>query len=330
VLILSKKGNKHNTLNMIDQSIFSIDPKKIKLIEEIFPHITERKAPLSISNISTRSYYHWKTMSLVENRRIVDEKRNWIKINIYEYVWLEIINSCRNFGIPISDLLKVRSELVTIPALEFVDDIEGFRSLCYEMNDKGIQKFSSKEIDEKVESILLTQQVFSEIKEEDLIHLTILGSYINNSLLNQNKLWFCLFKDQTTSQAIIVTEEEFRVLDKIAPEWTNMPFLSINLTNLIENFIGEPRNEKNLSRWGFIDEDEKKVLQAIRNKKFSQIVIKRLNNSEELKIEATMDDSILHEKAKQIRKILGLDEYSEVHVKFRNDKHLFVKRTKKL
>lgn len=315
---------------MGNQPNFHIDDEKLKQIDLIYPYISERKAPLSISNISTRSYYHWKTMSLVDHGRMNEDKRNWIKVNIYDYIWLEIIQSARTFGVSISDLLKVKSELLKIPALEMAQVLDFIKQNDLDFEFDGIPAYSKEQIQEKIDVSLHIRNTFSEIDESDKFNLTVLGSYINHSLLTYEKIVFCLFKDVSTIEASILTEREFRCLEEIAPDLASMPCLSINLYHLIERFIGEPRNEKNLSRWGFINEDEKKVLKAIRNKKFSQIIIKRLNNSEELKIEATMDDDILQEKAKQIRKILGLDEYSEVHVKFRNDKHLFVKRTKKL
>jgi len=312
------------------QSNFDTDDEKLRQVETIFPYICERKAPLSISNINTRSYYHWKTMSLVDQVRLNEDKRNWIKVNIYDYIWLEIIQAARTFGVSISDLLKVKSELLNIPALQATEDLMLFKDNFLEFEIGGEPVLTSDQIQEKIDVSLHVRNTYSEIKEIDRIHLTVLGGYINHSLMTNEKIVFCMFKDENSFEASILTDNEFRCLEEISPDLAQMPCLMINLSHLIERFIGEPRNEKNLSRWGFINEDEKKVLKAIRNKKFSQIIIKRLNNSEEIKIEATMDDSILHEKAKQIRKILGLDEYSEVHVKFRNDKHLFVKRTKKL
>lgn len=312
------------------QPNLGITDEKLKQVETIFPYITERKAPLSISNISTRSYYHWKTMSLVDHVRMNEDKRNWIKVNIYDYIWLEIIQAARTFGVSISDLLKVKSELLKIPSFEMSEDLDILKDNFLDFEIGGEPVFTLEQIQEKIDVSIHIRNTFSELNESDKFNLTVLGSYINHSLLTNEKIVFCLFKDESTIEASILTEREFRCLEEIAPDLASMPCLSINLYHLIERFIGEPRNEKNLSRWGFINEDEKKVLKAIRNKKFSQIIIKRLNNSEELKIEATMDDDILQEKAKQIRKILGLDEYSEVHVKFRNDKHLFVKRTKKL
>ena len=52
--------------------------------------------------------------------------------------------------------------------------------------------------------------------------------------------------------------------------------------------------------------------------------------AEDYIIEATFEEDVMNEKAKEIRRILGMNEYSEVNIKLRNDKHLFVKNKRKI
>jgi hypothetical protein len=95
--------------------------------------------------------------------------------------------------------------------------------------------------------------------------------------------------------------------------------------------LDEPQNETNLFYWGFINEDEKKVLHAIRSKEFKELTI-RLNGpkKEELILEALIDGDILEQKAKEIKRILGLNQYSELTLKYRNDKHIYFKNKTRL
>jgi hypothetical protein len=108
------------------------------------------------------------------------------------------------------------------------------------------------------------------------------------------------------------------------------PHLNIPIRQIIFEFLEEPRNEKYLDVWGFIRKDERKVLDALRNKDFVELIIKRKGQSEDFIIEATVEKDVMNEKAKEVRRILGMNEYQEVTVKLRNDKHLFIRNKMKL
>jgi hypothetical protein len=68
-----------------------------------------------------------------------------------------------------------------------------------------------------------------------------------------------------------------------------------------------------------------KVIEAIRKKDFKEITIKLESNKETIVIEIEKDGNILDQKAKEVKRILGLNEYSEVTIKYRNDKNLYFK-----
>lgn len=72
------------------------------------------------------------------------------------------------------------------------------------------------------------------------------------------------------------------------------------------------------------------VIKAIREKDFKEIVIKQDEKKESIIIEVEKDGVIIDEKAKEVKRILGLNEYSEVTIKFRNDKNLYFKNKTQL
>jgi hypothetical protein len=88
-------------------------------------------------------------------------------------------------------------------------------------------------------------------------------------------------------------------------------------------------NLPNLIHWGFINPKETKVLEAIRSKDFQSILIK-INADETMVIEGTIETDLKDDKAKQVRRILGLKEYEEITIKYRNEKHLYLKNTQRL
>jgi hypothetical protein len=73
-----------------------------------------------------------------------------------------------------------------------------------------------------------------------------------------------------------------------------------------------------------------KVIEAIRKRDFKEIIIKLDGNKKTIVIEIEKDGNILDQKAKEVKRILGLNEYSEVTIKFRNDKNLYFKNKTRL
>jgi hypothetical protein len=108
-----------------------------------------------------------------------------------------------------------------------------------------------------------------------------------------------------------------------------LPKLTIPIYPLIEGFFNEPKSERIAESFGLINPKEKKVLDAIREKDFLELHIK-LDNNNELIIDAIKDGNVTDVQATNIRKILGLNSYEEVTLKYRNDKNLYFKNKKRL
>jgi hypothetical protein len=63
--------------------------------ELYFPKIAERKSNLTVTGINTRTFYHWKSQGLIDYEIEDNEKRSWVRLNIFEFVWLRIIKTSR-------------------------------------------------------------------------------------------------------------------------------------------------------------------------------------------------------------------------------------------
>ena len=70
-------------------------------------------------------------------------------------------------------------------------------------------------------------------------------------------------------------------------------------------------------------------MEAVRKKDFLEINIK-LDKTNEINIDVVKDGTITDEQANKIRKILGLNQYEEVLVKYRNDKNLYFRNKKRI
>jgi hypothetical protein len=305
------------------------DSKYTELFQNIdlhYPRVTERIANLSITGINPRTFYHWKNEGLIDYFEDQNEiKRTWVRLNIFEFVWLKIIQTTRNFGLTISSL----KELKEYSFLDIYDEISEDPEL-YKNFKKEILNEEEENIEKELSYIDLIQENKKNELQEDKILRTLISSIIFSVILTETdasliitnrkeSFDFCyVVFDQTTENVIKMLDVE------------NQPHLNIPIRPIIKEFLEEPKNDKNLDYWGFIRKDERRILEAIRNKNFQELHLKRKNNQEDFIIEATFEKDVMDEKAKEIRRILGMNAYSEVNVKFRNDKHLFVKNKMKI
>jgi hypothetical protein len=123
--------------------------------------------------------------------------------------------------------------------------------------------------------------------------------------------------------------EKHRQVPNLTENLLKQPSLIIPIDALVAEFMEGKDNLPNLVYWGFINPKETKVLDAIRSKEFKYIQIK-INPDDTLIIEGTIESDMMDEKAKEVRRILGLKEYEEIMIKYRNDKHVYVKNTRRI
>jgi antitoxin component of MazEF toxin-antitoxin module len=71
---------------------------------------------------------------------------------------------------------------------------------------------------------------------------------------------------------------------------------------------------------------EKQLLEIIKSDDYKEINISKGNNGI-LTIKSSFEKEVKEEKAKEIKKLLGLNQYEKVEVIFRNDKHLIINKT---
>ncbi len=301
------------------------DKIKIELINKIekeYPRIIERRINLISTGVSPRVYHHWKSANLIDEERNQGEKRSWNKLNIYEFVWIKILKFCRSFGVPISDLVKLK-EMAEENYIQFLyDDIEDY--LNYYKRAFNVDENQIKKQRENLEHL----KFYSTTVENDEKHLiSLLGISINKSLFNSTNCALYILQNEKL-EFCFVCDDELQVLEK--DKSLDVPHIIIPIKPILEEFMEEPLNEDSMLYWGLINRNENKVLEALRNNNFTEITIKKTQGNEQLKIFGTLESDVKDSKAKEIRKILGMNTYDEINIKYRNDKHLVIKNKQQL
>lgn len=296
-------------------------------LEQYYSNITERLLNLNVTGVTPRTFQHWKSEGLVDHEIEDDgEKRSWVRLNIFDFMWLKILKHARDFGLPIPILIELKNFILLDPLVELIKNPDAMRAHAIEV--LGITD------EEEIESHLeLTRQSIAAkpyLPPEAKFLTTQLGTMVLILIFKNWDVNLNVVKDEDGFKFFFIPLGDHPSMNQLSEPLFDTPYLTIPLLPMFKEFLDEPKNDKNLDAWGFIRKDERRVLDAIRNKTFLEVVITRKKGTDDFIINATIEEDVLAHKAKEICRILGMKDYSEVTVKLRNDKHLYVKNKIKL
>jgi hypothetical protein len=247
-------------------------------------------------------------------------------LNIYDFIWVKIVQAARDFGVPIEAIRNLKNELF----VDCIADIQKESEEFYQYH-RDFLGTSEEEI-QKIKQFLAFLDTHREdiIAEGELHLISIFGSIIHETLFCGLHMVIVFKKvEDDYIHDFIVYSESHEQLPNLTEDLLKQPSVVIPIDTLISEFMEGEDNLPNLIHWGFINPKETKVLEAIRSKDFQSILI-RINADETMVIEGTIETDLKDDKAKQVRRILGLKEYEEITIKYRNNKHLYLKNTQRL
>ncbi len=293
--------------------------------EKIYPKITEYFMPLSITGVSARTYLHWKSKGLIPDSQTNEGQREWVRLNLIDYVWIKIIQVMRDFGMPLETIKQTKELLFENILAVLVPDKEDYLNFLRTESDVDPEKIQS--ISELID---LASDAMENNPEEFDVHTTIIGSMISDLLIKNDRGSVIITK---SGKEFDVNFFSYKTLDdfkNLVLPLLESPHIQIPIRKLIEDFFDDPKSDKFVDSFELLNFKEKKVIDAIRKKDFKQIIIKQDQAEESIIIELERDGDILDQKAKDVKRLLGLNEYSEVTIKYRNDKHIYFKNTTRL
>jgi hypothetical protein len=308
------------------KSKFNFDFENHKKIDLLYPRIQETHVPLSFTGVTPRNYHSWKENNLIPEISLnKDSERKWVKLNIFDYLWIKIVQCLRNFGVSYEDIKILKDSLFgnVVHSILNLDEFALAKALGNgtqeEIEEIRYYKYMTADF---IDNLIEDGKV-SEIELLNIFHLTI-GILIHNSPTS-----LLLFKEgDVLKYDFYIYDKKYNDLYAHSFHLRLLPHIEIPLKGLLEEFFNEPQSVQYAEIFGLIDPKEKKVLEAIRKKDFLELHIKR-DSSGDLYFETINDGDITDEKATMIRKILGLGDYQEVTLKYRNNKHLYFKNKKR-
>lgn len=291
--------------------------EELKRIEAISDVLYREHFQLSDIGISSKTAHDWTKAGIYLRERQSKFRR---KYNGLEYIWLKLVMELREFGLPISAIVKLREFL-----LHEIDNKEFYSSLFedgeqVDTGDGFIKTFvdtlsNEREADKDIvlledgKQILLMNTMLSV-----LVSSTIICR--NNVHLAINKNGGCIVQDDNPSK-------DFLVSDMIIGE----PYISFPLNHILKHFVwvGDLYVLKNEQER--MSDDERKILELIREGGISSLHIKFKDGAVSLMETEEIID--VNKAQGKLSDLMLRGSYQEISYKTENGKVVSVKRKTK-
>lgn len=315
---------------------------------EVFPKLAEHRVPISALNIDSRVFFHWKEKGIIDYEPYIEEVektnnpngkkvKKWVHLNAFDMLWLLIVKELRKFNM----------DLETIKELK-----EYLNNTIYNIGEDSFNQISEEDIQKNIKTLMpaaLEDEVMKTILEgvtakklDDFLELigdviqpyfTLLGAAFLSVLLNETNP-ILMIKNKINSNKmefeLRITEisliDENKFITEMINDISQNVILNIPIRPFFEFIFTDDALFKYCKEFELFNSKEQKVLDILKSGDYKEINITK-DSKGVLTIKRTYEEEVRDSKAKELRRLLGLNQYEKAEVIFRNDKHLVINNT---
>lgn len=307
-------------------------------LKNLYPLLNEKKILRSETGIKARIYNAWKREGILleEKKEKQDlEIRKWESLDVFEALWLFVVVELRKLNLNLDTIKEVRDFLIEIPDL---------KSEISTMTEEEFQKKIVAKLPEftlEQHGGTITKEAYLKlipetVEKEKSLFLSNLGIVIYGVLIE--KSYPSIIIERNTKKNIFnmaiainspsndnLKEELFNFYTEKCATST---FVNLPIFPIVEKLFENEKFDSHNIRYGLYTKQENLLLEAIRDNECSEVKVIK-HQSGDITLNFSEQDDITGEKAKELRKLLGLKMYEKVEITFRNDNHLVIKNTQK-
>jgi hypothetical protein len=315
---------------------------------EVFPKLAEHRVPISNLDIDSRVFFHWKEKGVIDYKPYVEEVektddpngkkiKKWVHLNAFDMLWLLIVKELRKFNM----------DLETIKELK-----EYLNQSIYKIGEDSFNQISEEEIQRNIKTLMpasMQDEVMKNLLEgvtakklDDFLELigdviqpyfTLLGTAFLSVLLNETNP-ILMIKNRINSNKmefeLRITEmsliDENKFITEMINDISQNVVLNIPIRPFFEFIFTDDALFKYCKEFELFNSKEQKILEILKSGDYKEINITK-DSKGILTIKRTYEEEVRDNKAKELRRLLGLNQYEKAEVIFRNDKHLVINNT---
>jgi hypothetical protein len=248
-------------------------------------------------------------------------KGQWLRLSFAQLLWVRILDTLREFSYPQEDTKAVCNYFFK----------DAYDHNLPEKNLKAnqavlLKKLRAGTITEEERDFL--ERINRALKDETLLYLlkfdiNYLTNLLTDCLASGEEAAILIFRGGRVGEllgGVYSTHSDFAVDPR-------EPHLYLSLTHLLTAYI-DSEELSTILMPQLLNDDEKKVLRELRTSNVREINI-TLSQGEVKRIESTKSGTISSEQAREIKRILGLQNYERITLDTRDEKTLSFKKTSK-
>lgn len=287
-----------------------------------YPKLKESFISFAISGISKETFRSLKENGIIDYDVSEENNHSEIRLNVFQYVWLKTAAAMRDLNIPLEVIRDAREYLFSEFAGTLIEEKEGILEFLKEHS-----VYDENKIDSYRDVLEALESNYPDCSEQDAIYFTVIGGMIGDVLLRDANISLVLQKEDEKYFFFLFSFNMLVDFGKTTSEMLNRPYVQIPLWSYVAEFFQLATSFEPVE---ILNADENCLLQAIRRRDFKEMTIRFDEKKKDMIIESIQDGDIMEQKAKEIRRILGLDAYSEITLKYRNDRHIYFKNKKRI
>jgi sporulation-control protein spo0M len=218
---------------------------------------------ISDLGVTSRVFSNWKIKNIIPK---VDE-RQWVRLNLFEYFWIQIIKDLRALGLPLKLIAQVKDQLffrLTLKGIYF-DEKGDFREDVLRqsagiISEQEYEQFKSNMInnrdDENVSSFLNAS-------------IPLFFGIVISVLLDHADIKLTIDKDGE----IDFIKEDHKMINEVNKAIKTGPLVILSLKRYVYMLMSEPTQVSTAQQLGLLNEVELEVVTAMRQNKLKELVI---------------------------------------------------------
>ena len=218
---------------------------------------------ISDLGVTSRVFSNWKIKNIIPK---VDE-RQWVRLNLFEYFWIQIIKDLRALGLPLKLIARVKDQLFFRLTFReaFFDDKGVFR----EESLRDSIGFISDEEYEQIKSELINNSHDENVSSFLNASIPIFYGIVISVLLDHADIKLTIDKDGE----IDFIKEDHKMINEVNKAIKTGPLVILSLKRYVYMLMSEPTQVSTAQQLGLLNEVELEVVMAMRKNKLTELVI---------------------------------------------------------
>ena len=218
---------------------------------------------ISDLGVTSRVFSNWKIKNIIPK---VDE-RQWVRLNLFEYFWIQIIKDLRALGLPLKLIARVKDQLFFRLTFReaFFDDKGVFR----EESLRDSIGFISDEEYEQIKSELINNSHDENVSSFLNASIPIFYGIVISVLLDHADIKLTIDKDGE----IDFIKEDHKMINEVNKAIKTGPLVILSLKRYVYMLMSEPTQVSTAQQLGLLNEVESEVIKAMRENNLKELVI---------------------------------------------------------